>query len=43
MTKAVYKRKHVIGSLLRVSGDESMVTMIGSMAADRQALHCSSS
>ena len=36
MTKATYKRKHLI-SLLTVSESESLTVMVGSMTAGRQA------
>jgi len=36
MTKATYKRKHLLGSLLIVSEDESKTIMAGNMAAGRQ-------
>jgi hypothetical protein len=42
MTKATYKRKHLTGNLLTVSEGESMTTMVGSMAAGRQAWQWSS-
>ena len=37
MTKVVYRRKHSIGPYFLVSEGESMATMVGSMAAGRQA------
>ena len=36
MTKATYKRKHLIGSLLTVSEGESMTIMAGSMGEGRR-------
>jgi hypothetical protein len=43
VTKAIYKRKHLIGDLFTVSERESMTIMAGSMAAGRQAWCWSSS
>ena len=37
ITKAIYKRKHLIGSLLIVSDDESLIITVESRAGGRQA------
>ena len=42
MKKATYK-KYLIGGLLTISEGESMMTMLGSMAAGRQAWYWSRS
>lgn len=42
MTKAIDKRKHLVGGLLTVSEGESMGVMAGSMA-DRRAWCCNCS
>jgi hypothetical protein len=36
MTKATYKRKHLIGGLFTVLKGESMTVMVGSLAADME-------
>lgn len=37
VTKATYKRKHLIGDLLTASEGEPMIIMVGSIATGRQA------
>lgn len=43
MTKATYKRKHLLWGLLSISEGGSMTILAGSMAANRQAWHWGSS